>query len=653
MPNLKYRPDIDGLRAVAVTVVVLFHAFPPLMPGGFIGVDIFFVISGFLITTIILKDLGRDTFSFKTFYIRRINRIFPPLSVVLIACGIFGWFTLLTDELRQLAGHLKDASIFLSNFRLLHESGYFDNAAETKPLLHLWSLAIEEQFYILWPFLLWLFRKRPSIEKWIVFGVGLISFGICQYLTYQQAPGAFYLPQSRFWELAAGGGLAFVHRTKSLETNHSLVSWVGVLFLAIGLCFLDKSKAFPGLWAALPVLGSVLIIAAGETAWLNRKILSHPSFVGVGLISYSIYLWHWPLLTFARIIEGETPSPGLRLLMVALTVVLATLSFYLLEQPLKKSPNMRLKPALLCLVIIFVGLSGRLLYKDTDHLARNKFNQFDWDYVSNDLCLKTYPFPAKGYSWWFCETNTPKPPDIMVLGNSFGNHIYPGLIDEPRLKGKTILSIGACVPVSNIKYTVAPTHPCAGTRPTEQENYINEILARTPKPPLVLLSAAWPSFNAQGEVKATFGDAVKGDDQITGLGARNSSEAVIKGLEERITYLERRKIPTVLFFGLPRPQMDIRKCIARPLRRNVESCTESVQPQMESQKYFREAVLVLHARHPALGIFDPMKSLCDKNECRYRNGDRLVFRDVDGHLSVFGSDLIVSDFVTWAQGRFL
>jgi peptidoglycan/LPS O-acetylase OafA/YrhL len=206
----KYRADIDGLRALAVLSVVSFHAFPNMLKGGFIGVDIFFVISGFLISTIIFENLERDSFSFVEFYSRRIKRIFPALLLVLIACYTFGWFVLLADEYKQLGKHIAGGAGFVSNFLFWKESGYFDNAADTKPLLHLWSLGIEEQFYIVWPLLLWFAWKQRLNLLTITLTVLIISFALNINKVHSNVVAVFYSPQTRFWELLTGSVLAYI-----------------------------------------------------------------------------------------------------------------------------------------------------------------------------------------------------------------------------------------------------------------------------------------------------------------------------------------------------------------------------------------------------------------------------------------------------------
>jgi peptidoglycan/LPS O-acetylase OafA/YrhL len=227
MIQLKYRPDIDGLRALAVILVVSFHAFPEWVPGGFIGVDIFFVISGFLISSILLEDLDRSTFSFLDFYSRRILRIFPALILVLSCALLLGWFTLFADEFSLLGKHVYASATFFQNFNLLSEVGYFDEAADTKPLLHLWSLGIEEQFYLIWPFLLWLGYKLKIRPISLIVLLGISSFVINIVFTFNDPGLAFFSPITRFWELLVGASLAYWRlskRTLPLRLYQFLVS---------------------------------------------------------------------------------------------------------------------------------------------------------------------------------------------------------------------------------------------------------------------------------------------------------------------------------------------------------------------------------------------------------------------------------------------
>ena len=384
----KYRPDIDGLRAVAVLAVVAFHAFPSWVRGGFIGVDVFFVISGYLISTIILDNLDKGTFSFTEFYARRIKRIFPALLLVLIACFAFGWFTLLADEYKQLGKHIAAGAGFISNFSLWNEAGYFDNSAETKPLLHLWSLGIEEQFYIVWPLLLWFAWKRKFNLLTITIVVAIASFVLNIKGIKHDMVATFYSPQTRFWELLSGSLLAWitlykkdnfanvklkldywlsliVHSEKQEADGKTLLnvlSFIGLLLLVYGFWRINKELSFPGKWALLPVLGAVLIITAGSKAWVNRTILSNKVAVWFGLISFPLYLWHWSILSFARIVESEVPSRNIRIAAVVLSIALAWLTYKLVERPLRFGNHSKAKVTVLVLLMASIGASGFYLF---------------------------------------------------------------------------------------------------------------------------------------------------------------------------------------------------------------------------------------------------------------------------------------------------
>lgn len=361
----KYRPDIDGLRAIAIIFVVLFHSFPGLISAGFIGVDIFFVISGFLISGIIFSNLEHDRFSLVEFYRRRINRIFPALIVVLISSFAFGWFVLLADEYKQLGKHIVGGAGFISNFVLWRESGYFNNAAELKPLLHLWSLAIEEQFYIFWPLLLAFVWKRKWSLVAITATVAAISFAVNIYTIGKDSTASFFLPAPRFWELMIGGLLAYIalHKPHLNSQHKNAQSILGVVLLALGMALINKELAFPGWWALLPTLGAFFIISAGPKTWLNNHVLSNRLLVWFGLISYPLYLWHWPVLSFAHIIESETPSGEIRFGAVAISILLAWLTFRLIEKPIRFGKYGGASALIMIFLMLVIGGAGYFCFK--------------------------------------------------------------------------------------------------------------------------------------------------------------------------------------------------------------------------------------------------------------------------------------------------
>ncbi|HCJ9893807.1 TPA: acyltransferase [Escherichia coli] len=382
----KYRPDIDGLRAFAVLPVVIFHAFPEVLKGGYAGVDVFFVISGFLISSIIFSNINKGTFSFLDFYSRRIRRIFPTLLTVLISCLVFGYFAMLPDEYMLLGKHVAGGSFFVSNFVLFLESGYFDTTSITKPLLHLWSLGVEEQFYIVWPILLALLWKRRINLFLVAFTCFLLSFYF-NISTIETNPSlTFYSPVTRFWEILAGSMLAWVTihkrdyfsnlknninrvianatKTKSLDIDYlgGFTSICGLIILTFGYATLTEDIQFPGYYAIIPVSAAVLLIMSGPNAIVNKYILSFPVFIWIGLISFPLYLWHWPLLSFAYIMESGVPSEFIRGALVIFAIALSIFSYHVVESKLRFGGNLTGKTVILTIIMIIVGGTGLYVY---------------------------------------------------------------------------------------------------------------------------------------------------------------------------------------------------------------------------------------------------------------------------------------------------
>jgi peptidoglycan/LPS O-acetylase OafA/YrhL len=367
MEHPKYRPDIDGLRAVAILSVVLFHYFPKMMPGGYTGVDIFFVISGYLISSIIFKSLENHQFSFGDFYTRRIWRIFPVLLAVLSFALVFGFLFFTPDEFLGLGKHIAGSAAFISNFLLWRESGYFDISADTKPLLHLWSLGIEEQFYLIWPLIVWLMWKFRLNAGITVVTLLFLSFLLNIASISHDPVSVFYHPSTRFWELLAGGVLALLELKNNLfsdllKRHKNLISVLGILLIILGFLFLDKSKAFPGWWALLPVSGSFFLIAAGKKGWVNDNILSIQILVFIGLFSFSLYLWHWVFLSILRIFIGQDLSLFVKLLGIAISFLFAITTYFFIEKPSKRIAKNKFRTLFLLAAMVLLGISGYVIY---------------------------------------------------------------------------------------------------------------------------------------------------------------------------------------------------------------------------------------------------------------------------------------------------
>ncbi|PFG63457.1 peptidoglycan/LPS O-acetylase OafA/YrhL [Thioclava sp. ES.031] len=332
---MKYRSEIDGLRAVAVISAILFHAGVPGAQAGFIGVDIFFVISGFLITTILVQDLQSDRYSILTFYERRARRILPALLVVILACLPFAWAWMFADQLRDFGQSIVGAALFVSNILFWKESGYFSLGSEMKPLMHTWSLAIEEQYYILFPPLLalgWHFGRKMIFG--IVLAIGVLSLAIAQYWSFASPDAGFFLLPSRAWELMIGGLGAFWMLWRAPRANGWL-GGAGALMLFASYFLFDAETPHPSFTTLLPVVGTLMILVFARQGTAVARVLSLRPVVGIGLISYSAYLWHQPVFAFARMRSLADPSLSLMLALSVLSLGLAYLSWRYVEQPFR------------------------------------------------------------------------------------------------------------------------------------------------------------------------------------------------------------------------------------------------------------------------------------------------------------------------------
>ena len=332
---MKYRAEIDGLRALAVVPVILFHAGFELFSGGFVGVDVFFVISGYLITTILIEDIESQRFSLVNFYERRARRILPALFFVILVCIPFAWMWMLPYQMKDFSQSLVAVSLFASNILFWQESGYFAAAAEEKPLLHTWSLAVEEQYYVLFPiFLILAWRFGKNRVFWMIVVMASISLLLSEWGWRNKASVNFYLAPFRAWELFAGSIAAFIVQKQGVQKNNTL-ALLGLAAIVFSLFFYDETTPFPSVYALVPVLGVVLLVLYANKDTFAAKLLSYKGLVGIGLISYSAYLWHQPLFAFARIRSLEHPSLILMSALSAISILLAYFSWRYIEKPFR------------------------------------------------------------------------------------------------------------------------------------------------------------------------------------------------------------------------------------------------------------------------------------------------------------------------------
>ncbi len=436
--NIKYRPDIDGLRAIAVLSVVLFHLFPNRLPGGFIGVDVFFVISGYLITQIIYSDLLKNQFSFQQFYIRRIKRIFPSLIVTLIITTILGYHFLNPDLFSKLGKHITSSSFFYSNFTLLNEINYFDQNSKYKPLLHIWSLAIEEQFYLFWPILLFasykLFRKKIILVLSVLAGISLYY---CIQTSNSNVSLAYYMPQSRMWELAIGGIVSF--KNNSNRVTNPVFSLMGLVLIIFSFFIINEKSIFPGSIALLPVVGTYLVLISNGNHVFNTKLLGNKILVWIGLISYPIYLLHWPLISFAHInssMNGIAINNKLKLMILMCTIIGAWIIKSLIEDPIRKSKQNKKVTILLLSTMLIVGMFGLFITRSNGFSfiypaeIKKYIQPIDFQFDQNarfGIChYETRGYaPIRPFENEICLEK--KRPLLVLWGDSYAAALYPGL----------------------------------------------------------------------------------------------------------------------------------------------------------------------------------------------------------------------------------
>ncbi len=508
---LNYFTYIDGLRAIAILSVISYHISPTKFSGGFIGVDVFFVISGFLISKYLISELAtKNTISLFKFYQKRIIRIFPALFTVLSSLLVYGWFIMPPDEFKEAGKQIFSGAAFVSNITFWKEAGYFDSTAIEKPLLNLWSLGIEEQFYILWPLILiciWKYKKLNLIH-FILYFIG-ISFLLNIIITMQNPVAAFYLPYTRFWEFMIGSLLAAAQLNKSTKKFECLglsikaCSYISPILAGCGLglisCsvfLINRTSVFPGWWALLPTIGTALILGVGSDTWIHNKILSNKILRYIGLISYPLYLWHWPLYSLACNYLSESARVQ-KISAVILSFILASLTYHLIERPVRfGSVNKKFSTIFLIFLSIIVATIGMNIYLKNGLPSRfpeivnliSKNINVDQIYRYKKCFLDSTTQNEKSFSSECKEIVHDKRKTVFIWGDSHAAHLYPGL---KKLQEKYNFNI--------VQYTASSCPPLIGYEVNNIANcerinhfVLNEI--STIKPDVIILATRWETY---------------------------------------------------------------------------------------------------------------------------------------------------------------
>lgn len=655
-----YRSDIDGIRAIAVLSVIGFHFFPSLIVGGFIGVDVFFVISGFLISTIIMQKLSQGEFSYVDFYTRRIKRIFPALLIILTTTIVIGWFVMFPNELMQLGKHLAGGATFTSNLLLAREIGYFDIGSANKPLLHLWSLGIEEQYYILWPIFISILFKTTKKIFFVISLVFLSSFLLNVLIINKHANYAFYLPLTRIWELTIGSLLAyyilFGQKNSSLTARNYLVSnslsFFGMLCILISLFMFGNEKIFQSWLALLPTLGAFMLIFAGSGSWINRKILASQPFVFFGLISYPLYLWHWPLLAFLNITQNQISSLNIRIMFVVISILLAWLTYKFIEQPIRifNGKNYQIAASLMIFLFLIGGV-GLSLYKNNGYPnrfpieTRNFLNDLSYDTSK----FKYYPCPndlfkSKPELSYCLQSQSPinSQANLVIFGDSHADHIFHGISKVDINHNWMLIGNYSCPPVNDI-FLEADVPNCY----QRNANIINYLKKQKHIETVVL--AFFGNYFQETDFAADHMHRFGPSTVKIKYQNLNKTQAFQFGLEKTITELEIVGKKIVIVLDVPELPFFSQDCISRlysSKKAKNFACFISKKTVLTRQKKLRLMLTKIQSSHPNIKIFDPLNFLCNEDKCWVKRNDILVYRD-SHHLSLSGSELFAAHFIPW------
>lgn len=631
-----YRPDVDGLRAIAVIGVVLFHAFPTWLPGGFVGVDMFFLISGYLITGLLMRDSATGSLHIKIFYARRIKRIFPALIVVL-SCGLAaGWLLFTSEEYYNLGKYTAGGAAFLNNFMFWRAAGYFDSAADTKPLLHLWSLGIEEQFYLVWPLVIWLIFRSKKLQRSVLYGLLLASLMYSLWTINLDIAKAFYSPFTRFWELIAGGILAYETYEKKLTTGQfrNYASVFGVVIIFVAFTVIRPDYRFPGYWALLPAIGTGLIIFSGNSAWINRFALSSKPVVWVGLISYPLYLWHWPLLSFARILNSETPSVAIRSGLVGLSVLLAWFTYHYVEKPIRFKSKSKYTILVLTISMLLLLLSGHYINVNDGFKSRNyamlnadpstMANGADRSRLRNTCGIDSTK--SKLYEWCLSDDKPDAVNQYIVMGDSKGQSLFFGLARESdathgwRMMGSLNPLTGETAPLNQLAYEAI-----------EKDTNLKAVL---------------------------FVNALRGHFPINAKTGFIEKEFSLKEIDEKVAaytkLIERfEKSNKRTIFVIDNPTFpDPNSCVSGGLtsseflnrflyRKENDLCKLRYSDHLLGTAPYQTFIRRLKEKNPNLIIFDSLPLLCDvsKNTCSITENNNFLYSYGD-HISDYASSKI-------------
>jgi peptidoglycan/LPS O-acetylase OafA/YrhL len=632
----RYRKDVDGLRGLAVLLVVAYHAFPYDLRGGYFGVDIFFVISGYVVTNLLLINLHNRTKLLRAFYFARARKLLPPLVIISIGTITLGFILSPSSELFELGKQSIFGLFFLSNFYFESQTGYFDTSSFEKPFLHTWSLGVEAQFYLLWPLLITLLfrgnRPRQFTIATLVL-ITLLSFFYCLDLQDIAPSQSFYSPLARLWELSIGGLLAYLHFTKSTSRNgiqrKSLLMTIFGFWLILACLVIPKFN-HPGLVTMLPVAGTILLIHYGERSKFSQILLGNKAVVRVGKLSYSLYLWHFPLLAFARLIDVDEPSPVLRLQLVFLAILLSYFTYTLVEKPMRSvmlsrqgiiriTRQVLMGMVVVGYVLLTSGVPSRAWQNDLEMVKAETKRLPE----SNDNCLDL--FKNLQISMDFCLfSKVGASKTVAIIGDSHAHAAYTGFEELLEEKGRNTLLLAnkGCPPLLELPIVSTRIHLEKCIQSTSQ---ILEFVLGLPTVETIY-------FIARGTVytRPPFYNPFS---ENTSFSQTISLKEYREALQQTVNLLSSAGKSVVVVSEHPELQYTAKDCIKRPFRTNIPNCKLSRIEFLKSHRpYIYEMEQLINA-----SFVDTTDLFCPSNNCEFvsREG-RLLYSD-SHHLSPSGS----------------
>lgn len=656
-----YRPEVDGLRAVAVIPVILFHAGFEWFSGGFVGVDVFFVVSGYLITGIIYGEIQRGKFSIVKFYERRVRRILPALFFVSITCLVFAWFWMLPTEFKRLSESLIAVNLFVSNIYFWQSLDYFTGPAEMQPFLHTWSLAVEEQFYLFFPIFMLLaayFRKLLLLSV-IVIG-GLASLLLAEYAASNHPTANFYLLPTRAWELMAGAVIAIYAYDKNLSfslLSRNIGSAAGLLLIAYAVFFFDEETPFPGLWAVIPVLGaSLVILFSGGNDYVGRLLKWRP-IVGIGLISYSAYLWHQPVFVFAKERSLGPLSVSELLALSVLSIVLAVFSWRYVEQPFRHRSNFtqaQMFKAALAMSVLMIGIgvygthTQGIPWRFNEDVERIVQVRLDGSHVPESCHATTGKMMSIDET---CEYNKDGEKIIAIWGDSHATPLVRPVAERAEGLGKKVkmLVYTNCLPVFG--YTRSDDADCGRFN----EN-VKEYVIGNDDVEMVIMLGRYP-FQLNGELFDNREGGVEGNKSIKAISVakgdgeyENDDDRVnVIGdlLKDTVQKLVDDGKRVVLVYPVPEVGWDTPYLLAKENLYGIER----QQPLSTSHEVFKERAAASYSQlskvgsHPNLLRIIPEELFCNtyiEGRCAAQVDEGLLYYDYD-HLSRLGATLVAEN----------